>query len=64
MPTYHRLDISVEHKMPFSRADLTLQAGVINAYDRANIFEYNIFTGNRVDQLPLIPSLGVRVDMR
>lgn len=64
MPTYHRLDISVEHKVLFSQADLTLQAGVINAYDRANIFEYNIFTGNRVDQLPLIPSLGVRVDMR
>ena len=64
MPTYHRLDISIEHKMLLSQADLTLQAGVINAYDRANIFEYNIFTGNRVDQLPLIPSLGVRVDMR
>lgn len=64
MPTYHRLDISIEHKMPLKQADLTLQAGVINAYDRANIFEYNIFTGNRVDQLPLIPSLGVRVDLR
>lgn len=64
MPTYHRLDVSLEHKMPLRQADLTLQAGVINAYDRANIFEYNIFTGSRVDQLPLIPSLGVRVDMR
>lgn len=64
MPTYHRLDVTIEHKMLLSKADLTFQAGLINAYDRANIFEYNVFTGDRVDQLPLIPSLGIRVDMR
>lgn len=64
MPTYHRLDVTLEHKMFLSRADLTFQAGVINVYDRANIFEYNIFSGSRVDQLPLIPSIGLRVDMR
>lgn len=64
MPTYHRLDVTLERKMTLTRADLTLQAGVINVYDRANIFEYNIFTGSRVDQLPLIPSVGLRVDLR
>ncbi len=64
MPTYHRLDVSVEHTRVFAKADLTLQAGIVNVYDRANIFEYNIFSGSRVDQLPLVPSLGVRVDLR
>ena len=64
MPTYHRLDVTVEYRMLLSQADMTFQAGVINVYDRANIFEYNIFTGSRVDQLPLVPSLGIRVDMR
>ncbi len=64
MPTYHRLDVTLEHKVLLRQADLTFQAGVINVYDRANIFEYNIFSGSRVDQLPLIPSMGIRVDMR
>lgn len=64
MPTYHRLDVTVEHKLLLSGADVTFQAGVINVYDRANIFEYNIFSGSRVDQLPLVPSLGLRVDLR
>ena len=64
MPMYHRLDLTLERKIVMEKADMTLQGGVINAYDRANIFEYNIFTGNRLDQLPLIPSLGVRVDLR
>ena len=64
MPTYHRLDITVERKIVLSLADMTLQAGVINVYNRANIFEYNIFTGGRIDQLPIIPSAGIRVDFR
>jgi hypothetical protein len=64
MPTYHRLDVTLERTLPLRHADLTFQAGVINAYNRANIFEYNVFTGNRVDQLPLIPSAGIRVDLR
>lgn len=64
MPTYHRLDVSVEHTRVLAKADLTVQAGVVNVYDRANIFEYNIFSGSRVNQLPLVPSLGLRVDLR
>jgi len=64
MPTYHRLDITLEHRMLLPQADLTFQVGVINVYDRNNIFEYNIFSGDRVDQLPIIPSAGLRVDLR
>ena len=64
MPTYHRLDVTLERTFLLRQADLTVQAGVVNAYDRANIFEYDVFTGNRVDQLPLIPSAGIRVDLR
>lgn len=64
LPTYHRLDISLEHRIVRPIGEITVQGGVINAYDRANIFEYNIFSGERVDQLPIIPSFGIRVDMR
>lgn len=64
LPTYHRLDVTYERKIEYSKLSLRMQAGVINVYGRRNIFEYNIFTGNRVDQLPLIPSLGLRVDLK
>ncbi|MEQ9103375.1 MAG: TonB-dependent receptor [Rhodothermales bacterium] len=64
LPTYHRLDLSVEYRFRQAFGDVTLQGGVINAYDRANIFEYNIFSGDRVDQLPIIPSFGLRVDLK
>ncbi len=40
--------------------DLTVQASVINAYDRRNLFYYDTFTLRRVDQLPLVPSFGLK----
>jgi len=64
LPTYHRLDFSFERVFYLSMADLTLQAGAVNVYDRENIFEYNIFTGSRVNQLPIVPSVGVRIDVK
>ncbi len=60
LPAYHRLDLSVERTLQFGSAAVTAQFSVINAYDRANIFYLDIFTLQRADQLPLIPSLGLR----
>lgn len=62
LPTYHRLDISVERTFRLSRAALTLQGSVINLYDRRNLFYLDQFTARRVDQLPFVPSFGIRVD--
>ena len=64
LPTYHRLDITLERSFSIKTASITAMAGVINVYDRNNIFEYNVFSGGRVDQLPIIPSLGIRVDVK
>ncbi|NNF04538.1 MAG: hypothetical protein HKN17_08730, partial [Rhodothermales bacterium] len=64
LPTYHRMDVSFERRAMIGAHRATFQLGVVNLYDRANIFEYNIFTGERVDQLPLIPSFGMRVDFQ
>ncbi len=64
LPTYHRLDLSVQRTMRTSRADFTLQASVINLYDRQNIFYLDVFTLRRVDQLPIIPSFGVKIDIK
>lgn len=62
LPTYHRLDVSLERVFAVRpNLDVTLQAGVTNAYDRRNLFYLDLFTLRRIDQLPLIPSAGLKV---
>ena len=41
---------------------ITIQAGVINAYDRGNLFSLDLFTLRRTDQLPLIPTAGIKFE--
>jgi hypothetical protein len=55
LPVMHRLDVSVERGFDLSLGRLTAQVGAINAYDRRNMFYYDLFTGRRVDQLPFAP---------
>ena len=61
LPAYHRLDASVSKSWQMKRAKLTLQGSVINIYDRRNLFYLDIFTLQRVDQLPIVPTLGLQV---
>ena len=60
LPTYHRLDLSVDRTFELNRLSLTAQAGLINTYDRRNIFAYDVFTLQRVDQLPVVPTFGLK----
>lgn len=62
LPTYHRLDVSVERTFHLAAAALTLQGSIINAYDRRNLFYLDMFTMRRVDQLPLVPCSSSRQD--
>ncbi|MBO6576735.1 MAG: TonB-dependent receptor [Rhodothermales bacterium] len=64
LPAYHRMDASVARSFEVERAEVTLQASVINAYDRANLFYLDVFTLRRADQLPFVPSLGIKVAFR
>lgn len=64
LPAYHRLDLSLERRFRLRGMQATLQAALINVYDRANIFDYDLFARRRIDQLPLIPSLGLNVEVR
>lgn len=65
LPAYHRLDLSAKRTLSLGPAlDLTVEGGAINAYNRANLFYIDIFTLDRVDQLPLIPYLSLQVDVR
>lgn len=65
LPFYHRLDLSVDREFELrGRTVLTLQAGVINAYDRRNLFYLDLFTLRRIDQLPVIPTVGLKLEVR
>ncbi|MFB3131383.1 MAG: hypothetical protein ACE10K_02555, partial [Rhodothermales bacterium] len=64
LPAYHRLDLTLERRFTMRGMHATLQAALINVYDRANIFDYDLFARRRVNQLPLIPSLGLNVEIR
>jgi hypothetical protein len=59
LPSVHRLDVSIEHDFDVASGKLTLQAGAINAYDRRNMFYYDLYTGHRLDQLRLAPYVSV-----
>lgn len=65
LPPYHRLDVSVERAFSLgSGVELVAQATVLNAYDRRNIFYLDTFTLERVDQLPITPSVGLALHYR
>jgi hypothetical protein len=63
LPWVHRLDLSLTRAFHVSFGQIVVQAGVVNAYGRQNMFYYDLFTGRRLDQLPLAPyaSLTLRV---
>jgi hypothetical protein len=64
LPLVHRLDLSLERAFDVAFGQIVLQAGVINAYDRRNMFYYDLFSGRRLDQLPLAPYASVTLRSR
>ena len=60
LPTYHRFDIDVKRKFFFTeRTILEVDLGVTNVYNRANVFYVDLITHDVVNQLPILPSLGL-----
>ncbi len=64
LPGYHRLDVSAERTFPTRAGRLTVQLGVLNLYDRDNLFYFDLFTVRRVDQLPFLPTLSLKFETR
>lgn len=65
LPRYHRLDVSVERAFSVGNdVELVAQGSAINAYDRRNVFYIDTFTQERVDQLPITPSVGLSLRYR
>ncbi|MCH8276190.1 MAG: TonB-dependent receptor [Bacteroidetes bacterium] len=63
LPDYHRLDVSMDKSFSLvSGTKLTLQAGLTNAYNRKNLFYVDLFTLRQLNQLPLIPSFGLKFE--
>jgi hypothetical protein len=62
LPYYHRLDISLQKSFNFTKySTLDVIASVTNAYDRENIFYFDRVRFERVNQLPILPSLGIKL---
>ena len=60
LPYYHRLDLSVSKTFYFGQyTSLDINVSVTNVYNRKNIFYFDRITYTRVNQLPIMPSLGI-----
>lgn len=60
LPAYHRLDLNVKRIWKeVAGGEVEMSVGVTNAYSRENVFYINRVTGQRKNQLPFLPSLGL-----
>ena len=59
LPYYHRLDVSLKKWWELGQnGKITVTASATNAYNRENIFFFDRVALERVDQLPILPSLA------
>ena len=62
LPYYHRLDGSISKNIKLNhKTNMYITASVTNAYNRENIFYFNRIKYERVNQLPIMPSLGISI---
>ncbi|MEE9225514.1 MAG: TonB-dependent receptor [Bacteroidota bacterium] len=59
LPVYHRLDLSLSKVLNLRFATLTAEVAIVNVYDRRNMFYFNRSSGQRVDQLPFLPTINL-----
>ena len=60
LPYYHRLDLSLSKTIRFGKnKTLEISGSATNTYNRENIFYFNRIEHKRVNQLPLLPSIGM-----
>jgi hypothetical protein len=62
LPSYNRLDLTLKKTIEFSKnSTLEITISCTNVYNRENIFYYDRIRGQRVNQLPIIPSIGANL---
>jgi len=62
LPSYHRLDIGIAKVFFVGQFKVSLEASVVNVYNRKNIFYFNRDTGEQVNMLPMMPTVNLRVE--
>lgn len=63
LPYYHRLDGSVKRTFKFSKyTSLEVVASATNMYNRENIFYFDRVRNKRINQLPIMPTLGLTLN--
>ena len=63
LPVYHRLDMSLSKEFVLFFMKMTLEANIMNVYNRQNIFYFDRSTGERINMLPFLPTVSLRVDI-
>jgi len=63
LPVYHRLDMSLAKEFTLFFMKMTLEGNIINVYNRQNIFYFDRSTGERINMLPFLPTVSLRVDI-
>lgn len=60
LPNYHRLDLGAKRRFSIgAHSILDVSLSITNVYNRDNIFYFDRLSAARVDQLPILVSLGV-----
>lgn len=61
LPYFHRLDISLQKSIKFTKhLNAEITASIVNVYNRKNIFYFDRINYKRVDQLPVLPAIGIK----
>ncbi|MCB0717634.1 MAG: TonB-dependent receptor [Bacteroidetes bacterium] len=63
LPAYHRLDVSVDLALDIASHALTVKGGIINVYDRDNLFYFDVWSLRRVNQMGILPWVGIKLDI-
>ena len=58
LPTYHRLDASLKYTGEWKYGPMEAAVGATNMYNRENIFYYDRVEAERVNQLPIMPTIS------
>lgn len=62
LPAYHRMDLTLKKSFELSKNSICeITFSTTNVYNRDNIFYYDRVKHKRVNQLPIIPSLGINL---
>jgi hypothetical protein len=60
LPWYHRMDVSYQVNLKFkNKNEMHITAGVTNIYNRDNVFYFDRVNYKRINQLPILPSIGI-----